>query len=38
MDKETKKLVALEYALAFATLVTAGMTFYKVYITYKKSK
>ena len=32
---EKKKLVALEYSLALVTLLTAGLTFYKVYVTYK---
>ena len=37
-DRNLKKVVALEYALAFATLMTAGLTFYKVYLAYQKTK
>lgn len=37
-NKDVKKIVALEYALALATLMTAGLTFYKVYLSYKKTK
>jgi hypothetical protein len=31
MDNEEKKLLAIDYVLAFATLVSASLTFYKVY-------
>ena len=37
-DKNIKKVVALEYALAFDTLMTAGLNIYKVYLAYQKTK